>query len=114
MARPRTYRAEAIVLKRIDFGEAGLKRRLLKIGESLHHVFEVAQARGVSTHEAADQIAEERLRSGRESHRRAPLPRLRPPHSRAHEIYFSRLGQFAPDLLMWCERFRIVEVIERT
>ena len=32
----------------------------------------------------------------------------------AHEIYFSRLGQFAPDMLLWCERFRIVEVIERT
>ena len=31
----------------------------------------------------------------------------------AHEIYFSRLGQFAPDMLLWCERFRIVEVIER-
>jgi uncharacterized protein YhfF len=32
----------------------------------------------------------------------------------AHEIYFSRLGQFAPDMLLWCERFRLVEVIERT
>ena len=31
----------------------------------------------------------------------------------AHEIYFSRLGQFAPDMLLWCERFRIIEVIER-
>ena len=31
----------------------------------------------------------------------------------AHEIYFSRLGQFAPDMRLWCERFRIVEVIDR-
>ena len=31
----------------------------------------------------------------------------------AHETYFTRLGQFAPDMLLWCERFRVVEVIER-
>jgi len=31
----------------------------------------------------------------------------------AHETYFSRLGQFAPDMRLWCERFRIVEVIDR-
>jgi uncharacterized protein YhfF len=30
---------------------------------------------------------------------------------RAHETYFSRLGQFAPDMKLWCERFRVVEVI---
>jgi uncharacterized protein YhfF len=30
----------------------------------------------------------------------------------AHEVYFTRLGQFAPDMLLWCERFRVVEVIE--
>ncbi len=33
---------------------------------------------------------------------------------RAHENYFSRLGQFTPDMLLWCERFRIVQVIEPT
>ena len=32
---------------------------------------------------------------------------------RAHEAYFTRLGQFTPDMLLWCERFRVVEVIER-
>ena len=30
---------------------------------------------------------------------------------RAHEIYFSRLGQFTPDMQLWCERFRVVEII---
>lgn len=30
---------------------------------------------------------------------------------RAHEIYFGRLGLFAPDMLLWCERFRVVEII---
>ena len=30
----------------------------------------------------------------------------------AHETYFSRLGQFAPDMLLWCERFRVVEIID--
>jgi uncharacterized protein YhfF len=30
----------------------------------------------------------------------------------AHEMYFTRLGQFAPDMLLWCERFRVVEVID--
>ena len=29
----------------------------------------------------------------------------------AHERYFTRLGRFAPDMLLWCERFRVVEVI---
>lgn len=31
---------------------------------------------------------------------------------RAHRNYFTRLGQFAPDMLLYCERFRVVEVIE--
>jgi uncharacterized protein YhfF len=30
---------------------------------------------------------------------------------RAHERYFSRLGQFTPDMPLWCERFRVVEII---
>jgi uncharacterized protein YhfF len=29
---------------------------------------------------------------------------------KAHERYFSRLGQFTPDMLLWCERFRVIEV----
>jgi uncharacterized protein YhfF len=28
-----------------------------------------------------------------------------------HEIYFSRLGEFSPDMALWCERFRVVERI---
>ena len=31
---------------------------------------------------------------------------------KAHETYFTRLGQFAPDMLLYCERFRIVEIID--
>jgi uncharacterized protein YhfF len=27
---------------------------------------------------------------------------------RAHRAYFGRLGQFAEDMLLWCERFRVV------
>jgi uncharacterized protein YhfF len=27
---------------------------------------------------------------------------------RAHRNYFTRLGQFAPDMLLYCERFRVV------
>jgi uncharacterized protein YhfF len=27
---------------------------------------------------------------------------------RAHRNYFSRQGTFAPDMLLWCERFRLV------
>ena len=27
----------------------------------------------------------------------------------AHRRYFTRLGQFAEDMLLWCERFRIVQ-----
>ncbi len=29
----------------------------------------------------------------------------------AHRIYFTRLGQFAEDMELWCERFRLAEVI---
>jgi len=29
----------------------------------------------------------------------------------AHQVYFSRLGQFAPEMTLWCERFRVVEII---
>lgn len=25
-----------------------------------------------------------------------------------HRVYFTRLGQFAEDMLLWCERFRLV------
>jgi len=30
---------------------------------------------------------------------------------RGHQAYFTREGTFAPDMLLWCERFRLVEVI---
>jgi uncharacterized protein YhfF len=30
---------------------------------------------------------------------------------RAHRNYFTRLGQFAPDMMLYCERFRMVMVI---
>jgi uncharacterized protein YhfF len=29
-----------------------------------------------------------------------------------HRRYFTRRGQFAPDMLLWCERFRVVETID--
>jgi uncharacterized protein YhfF len=29
----------------------------------------------------------------------------------AHRAYFSRNNQFAEDMLLWCERFRVVETI---
>jgi uncharacterized protein YhfF len=29
----------------------------------------------------------------------------------AHRRYFSRRGEFSEDMLLWCERFRVVEVI---
>jgi uncharacterized protein YhfF len=29
----------------------------------------------------------------------------------AHRRYFTRKGQFADDMLLWCERFRVVELI---
>jgi len=31
---------------------------------------------------------------------------------RAHRNYFTRKGQFAPDMLLYCERFRVVRVID--
>jgi uncharacterized protein YhfF len=31
---------------------------------------------------------------------------------RAHRNYFTRLGQFAPDMLLYCERFRIAALID--
>ncbi|WP_333833907.1 ASCH domain-containing protein [Rubrimonas sp.] len=30
----------------------------------------------------------------------------------AHRRYFTRRGEFSEDLALWCERFRLVEVIE--
>lgn len=30
---------------------------------------------------------------------------------RAHRAYFGRRGRFAEDMLLWCERFRVVERI---
>jgi uncharacterized protein YhfF len=32
---------------------------------------------------------------------------------RAHRAYFTRSGQFTPDMLLWCERFRLVETIDK-
>jgi uncharacterized protein YhfF len=32
---------------------------------------------------------------------------------RAHTNYFTRRGEFAPGMELYCERFRLVEVIER-
>jgi hypothetical protein len=29
-----------------------------------------------------------------------------------HEAYFREEGTFAPDMLLWCERFRLVEVLD--
>jgi uncharacterized protein YhfF len=31
---------------------------------------------------------------------------------RAHRNYFTRLGQFAPDMMLYCERFRVVRLID--
>ena len=31
---------------------------------------------------------------------------------RAHRNYFTRRGRFAPDMMLYCERFRVVRVIE--
>ena len=28
-----------------------------------------------------------------------------------HRAYFTRNGGFAPDMMLWCERFRLVEII---
>ncbi len=30
----------------------------------------------------------------------------------AHQLYFTRLGTFAPDMLLFCERFRVVERLD--
>jgi uncharacterized protein YhfF len=30
----------------------------------------------------------------------------------AHEDYFTRNGGFSPDMLLWCERFELVEILE--
>jgi uncharacterized protein YhfF len=30
-----------------------------------------------------------------------------------HRRYFTREGTFAPDMMLWCERFRLVRVLER-
>src|SRR5262249_1773392 len=30
----------------------------------------------------------------------------------AHRSYFTRKGQFAEDMLLWCERFRVVEILD--
>ncbi len=30
---------------------------------------------------------------------------------KAHRNYFTRKGQFAENMMLWCERFRVVEVI---
>jgi uncharacterized protein YhfF len=32
---------------------------------------------------------------------------------RAHRRYFTRLGQFAENMMLYCERFRVIERIER-
>lgn len=29
----------------------------------------------------------------------------------AHRKYFTRRGQFAPDMMLWCERFRVVRLL---
>jgi uncharacterized protein YhfF len=31
---------------------------------------------------------------------------------KAHRAYFGRRGQFAEDMLLWCERFRVVEHVD--
>jgi uncharacterized protein YhfF len=32
----------------------------------------------------------------------------------AHTRYFTRLGRYAPDMMLWCERFELVERIGKT
>ena len=32
---------------------------------------------------------------------------------RAHQSYFGRQGTFAPDMLLWCERFRLVLLVNQ-
>jgi uncharacterized protein YhfF len=29
----------------------------------------------------------------------------------AHTRYFTRLGRYAPDMMLWCERFEVVELL---
>ena len=31
--------------------------------------------------------------------------------AREHERYFTRNGGYAPDMLLWCERFRLIEIL---
>jgi uncharacterized protein YhfF len=31
----------------------------------------------------------------------------------AHKCYFSRIDRFEPQMMLWCERFRVERVIER-
>jgi uncharacterized protein YhfF len=33
---------------------------------------------------------------------------------RAHRAYFGRRGQFSEDMLLWCERFRVIEFVARS
>jgi uncharacterized protein YhfF len=28
-----------------------------------------------------------------------------------HQDYFTRNGGFSPDMLLWCERFRLIEIL---
>ena len=30
----------------------------------------------------------------------------------AHRRYFTRLGRYAPDMMLWCERFELVECLD--
>jgi len=30
-----------------------------------------------------------------------------------HRKYFGRLGNYAPDMMLWCERFRVVRLLKR-
>jgi uncharacterized protein YhfF len=32
----------------------------------------------------------------------------------AHQRYFARNGGFEPGMLLWCERFRLIEIIPET
>jgi uncharacterized protein YhfF len=32
---------------------------------------------------------------------------------RMHKAYFTRRGEFSPDMELYCERFRLVEVLEQ-
>jgi uncharacterized protein YhfF len=31
---------------------------------------------------------------------------------KAHRNYFTRKGQFAEDMLLWCERFQVIEILK--